>query len=131
MQTVAVSLIGQIRHGDKLLKALDELDDLQKENQDCVIKGESDKEKFDTLRRIQETDNLIEVSKMLTLAALERKESRGGHFRIDYPEMDEKWECSLVVSQDEEKIVVERRGIVQENETVIEPENQPGTASIV
>ena len=32
--------------------------------------------------------NLLTVSEAVTLAALERKESRGGHFREDYPEKD-------------------------------------------
>jgi fumarate reductase (CoM/CoB) subunit A len=131
VQTVAVSLIGQIRHGDKLLKALDELKDLQEENRGCVVKGDTDKKKFDSLRRIQETDNLIEVSKMLSESALERKESRGGHFRNDCPDIDKEWECSLVVFQDQGKIAVKRREIVQEDEAGIEPENQPGTASVV
>ncbi len=128
---MAVTLIGQIRDGEKLVKALTALEDLQKENKCCLVKGESEKEKFDSLRRIQENDNLIEVSKMLSLAALERTESRGGHYRNDFPEVDEKWECSLVVSQDEEKITVERREIVEENVTAIEPENQPGTDRVL
>jgi succinate dehydrogenase / fumarate reductase flavoprotein subunit len=30
--------------------------------------------------------NLLNVAESITLSALERKESRGGHFREDYPE---------------------------------------------
>ncbi|HJU66296.1 MAG TPA: FAD-binding protein, partial [Gemmatimonadaceae bacterium] len=33
-------------------------------------------------------DNLLTVSEAITRSALERKESRGGHFRDDYPEKD-------------------------------------------
>ena len=104
---------------------------MQEENRGCVVKGDTDKKKFDSLRRIQETDNLIEVSKMLSESALERKESRGGHFRNDCPDIDKELECSLVVFQDQGKIAVKRREIVQEDEAGIEPENQPGTASVV
>ena len=32
--------------------------------------------------------NLLTVSEAITRAALERRESRGGHFRDDYPEKD-------------------------------------------
>jgi succinate dehydrogenase / fumarate reductase, flavoprotein subunit len=32
--------------------------------------------------------NLLTVSKAITLSALERRESRGGHFRDDYPDKD-------------------------------------------
>jgi succinate dehydrogenase / fumarate reductase flavoprotein subunit len=33
-------------------------------------------------------DNLLTVSEAVTRAAIERRESRGGHFREDYPEKD-------------------------------------------
>jgi succinate dehydrogenase / fumarate reductase, flavoprotein subunit len=33
-------------------------------------------------------DNLLTVSEAITRSALERRESRGGHFRQDYPEKD-------------------------------------------
>jgi len=33
--------------------------------------------------------NLLTVSEAITLSAIERKESRGAHFREDYPEKDE------------------------------------------
>ena len=32
--------------------------------------------------------NLLTVSEAITRSAIERKESRGGHFRQDYPEKD-------------------------------------------
>ena len=30
--------------------------------------------------------NMIDAARIITQAALERKESRGGHYRTDYPE---------------------------------------------
>ena len=35
--------------------------------------------------------NLLIVSEAITRAAIERKESRGGHFRDDYPDKDKTW----------------------------------------
>jgi L-aspartate oxidase len=38
-----------------------------------------------------EARNLLAVARLLTAAALERRESRGGHYREDYPEADPTW----------------------------------------
>src|SRR5207244_996619 len=36
-------------------------------------------------------DNLLVISEIIALAGIERKESRGGHFREDYPEKSAEW----------------------------------------
>jgi succinate dehydrogenase / fumarate reductase flavoprotein subunit len=36
-------------------------------------------------------DNMLTVSEIITLAGIERKESRGGHFRDDYPNKSDEW----------------------------------------
>jgi succinate dehydrogenase / fumarate reductase flavoprotein subunit len=55
--------------------------------------------------------NLLTVSEAIVRAAMERKESRGGHFREDYPAKSEEWAKS--------NIVVRKRG--EEMEVVREP----------
>ena len=47
-----------------------------------------------------ENANLVEVGKMLVMAALQRRESRGSHFREDFPEESPAWGKSLVLYQD-------------------------------
>ena len=37
----------------------------------------------------QETLNMLLVAKLVIAAALERRESRGSHWRLDYPSLDE------------------------------------------
>jgi len=36
-------------------------------------------------------ENMLTISEIITLAGIERKESRGGHFRDDYPEKSDEW----------------------------------------
>lgn len=44
-----------------------------------------------------ETSNVHQVASALTAAAAERAESRGGHFRTDFPAADPAWERRVVV----------------------------------
>jgi succinate dehydrogenase / fumarate reductase flavoprotein subunit len=41
--------------------------------------------------------NLLTISEAIARAAIERKESRGGHFRDDYPEKDPAWGKANIV----------------------------------
>src|SRR5581483_6070769 len=47
--------------------------------------------------------NLLTVSEIIARSALERKESRGGHFRDDYPNKSEEYgKFNIVVRQGED-----------------------------
>jgi len=47
-----------------------------------------------------ELQNMVAVSRMVIKSALERKESRGSHYRSDYPdENDRDWLNNMVVSK--------------------------------
>ena len=47
-------------------------------------------------------NNLLTISEAITMAALERKESRGAHFREDYPDKDEKsGKFNLIIWKDD------------------------------
>jgi L-aspartate oxidase len=43
-----------------------------------------------------ELSNLVLTGRLLTEAALIREESRGAHFRADFPETSPKWQCHIV-----------------------------------
>ena len=47
-----------------------------------------------------EFKSMLTVAELVTRCALERRESRGAHYRSDYPETREEWRGNLVVSRD-------------------------------
>jgi NADH-dependent fumarate reductase subunit A len=73
--------VGILRNGYAIKKALEKLK---------IIKNslnEND-EKDSNLKEKLECVNAIDISKALARAALYREESRGAHFRLDFPELD-------------------------------------------
>ncbi|MGB5424042.1 MAG: hypothetical protein WBN03_17890, partial [Desulfobacterales bacterium] len=60
------------------------------------------------LIRLLEFQNMRCVAKMVCRAALERTESRGSHFRTDYPEEDNRiWLKNIVLRKGNTGIIVE------------------------
>jgi L-aspartate oxidase len=43
-----------------------------------------------------ELSNLVLTGRLLTEAAFIREESRGAHFRSDFPQTSPKWQCHIV-----------------------------------
>ena len=44
-----------------------------------------------------ELGNLLEISRLLLQSALFRQESRGGHYRLDYPDPQDSWRCHTLI----------------------------------
>jgi succinate dehydrogenase / fumarate reductase flavoprotein subunit len=59
-------------------------------------------------------DNLLTISEIIARAGLERKESRGGHFRDDYPDKSDDWsKNNLKISKASDgSVKVERAPVV-------------------
>ena len=54
--------------------------------------------------------NMIMLAQGIAKAAKERKESRGAHYRSDYPEMnDEQWKANIIVKMDNQDQITLRR----------------------
>jgi len=80
LRTTMNQYVGPVRTAQGLTKALDfiEQHDRVKKIQAC---GPSD----------MEVRNMLEVGGLITLSALVRTESRGGHYRLDYPQSQDRW----------------------------------------
>lgn len=79
--------VGIVREENEMLSALEGIEQLRARYANVRVEGDRD---FNPgWHTALDLDNLLTVSEAITRAALVRKESRGGHFRIDYEAKDE------------------------------------------
>ncbi len=82
------NLVGVYRREDDLKAALKMIIEL-KERYKNVYAGHSDKRFNFSLIRILELENMLDLAEVITMGALMRRESRGAHWRLDYPSRDD------------------------------------------
>jgi succinate dehydrogenase / fumarate reductase flavoprotein subunit len=84
LQDTMQDLVGIVRREEEMLKALDTLQTYWKRSAEVGVGG--GREYNPGWHTALDLKNLLTVSEAVTRSAIERKESRGGHFRDDYPE---------------------------------------------
>ena len=86
LQEMMQDLVGIVRKEDEMLRALEGLQKLRKRGGQVAVPG--NREYNPGWHTALDLDNLLTVSEAIARAAVERKESRGAHFREDYPDKD-------------------------------------------
>jgi succinate dehydrogenase flavoprotein subunit len=90
---LAHNKLGPIRDARTLTEALAEYERIEREDVPAMRLDEraqnSDKVRGEELESALSVRNLALLGRILATAALARTESRGAHFRLDYPETDE------------------------------------------
>jgi succinate dehydrogenase / fumarate reductase, flavoprotein subunit len=83
LQELMQNLVGIVRQEEEMVRALDGLSDLWQRSQNVVVHGH--REYNPGWHTVIDLRHLLTVSEAITRSAIERKESRGGHFRGDFP----------------------------------------------
>jgi succinate dehydrogenase / fumarate reductase flavoprotein subunit len=86
LQTMMQELVGIVRREEEIRRALEALKALRERARKVSVTG--NREYNPGWHTALDLQNLLTVSEIVARAALERKESRGGHFRDDFPEKD-------------------------------------------
>jgi succinate dehydrogenase / fumarate reductase, flavoprotein subunit len=89
LQDTMQDLVGIVRQESEMLQALEQIEQLKQRAEKAVVTGH--REYNNGWHTAIDLQNLLTVSEIITRSALERKESRGGHFRDDYPSRDENY----------------------------------------
>jgi succinate dehydrogenase / fumarate reductase flavoprotein subunit len=88
LQDVMDANVQVFRTEQTLLEALRVIDTLEERYTRITVQDKGKRFNLDLLEAV-ELGFLLDMAKVMTAAALHRKESRGGHFREDYPERDD------------------------------------------
>jgi succinate dehydrogenase / fumarate reductase flavoprotein subunit len=86
LQEMMQSLVGIVRREEEMVRALDGLAKLWERSKTVAVHGH--REYNPGWHTALDLKHLLTVSEAITRSALERKESRGGHFRDDFPNKD-------------------------------------------
>ena len=83
LQSIMTNYVGIVRSDLRLKRAADRLNLLERETEDLYKRSV-------LIDKICEVRNLIKVATLIIKMAIERKESRGLHFSVDYPKVNDK-----------------------------------------
>jgi succinate dehydrogenase / fumarate reductase flavoprotein subunit len=86
LQNSMQDLAGIVRREDEMKRALEVVGQLSERAKRTVVTG--NREYNPAWHTALDLRNMLTVSEAIARAAIERRESRGGHFRDDYPEKD-------------------------------------------
>jgi succinate dehydrogenase / fumarate reductase, flavoprotein subunit len=99
LQETMQDLVGIVRTEAEMVRALGEIESLRKRASQIAIDG--NREYNTGWHTALDLPNLLIVSEAITRTGIERKESRGGHFREDYPEKVKSFaEVNIIVRRD-------------------------------
>ncbi len=98
LQNMMQDLVGIVRREDEMVRAVEAIKKLNERAKKVGAIG--NREYNNGWHTALDLKNLLTVSEAVSLSAIERKESRGGHFRDDYPNKDAAFgQVNIIVSK--------------------------------
>ncbi len=94
--------VGIVRNEQNMQKALSVILDIKKEYKNIGVAGNL--QYNPGLLQCLELHSMLEISELLVRGAIMRKESRGAHYRSDFPKKDRKWLKNIVFKKNEDKL---------------------------
>ena len=88
MQCVMTEKCSVFRNGDELEQALDQICQLEKRMHNIGLENKGKVFNYE-LQEALELENMLKTARAIVFSALQRKESRGSHYRNDFPERND------------------------------------------
>jgi len=110
LQEMMQDLVGIVRNEPEMRRALDGLESLRERARRVGVGGH--REYNPGWHAALDLHNLLTVSEAITRSAIERRESRGGHFRDDFPDKDPAFGAiNIIVRKQDGRLEVSRAPI--------------------
>ena len=104
--------VGIVRSGPKLTETLAAFHNLRAHVLPSVkVTGKSrvlNREWMEAL----ELENLLDIGEAMAASSLQRQETRGAHYRTDFPATDSNWTANLIVRREAGRLQVEKQAVV-------------------
>ncbi|EKF87006.1 fumarate reductase (CoM/CoB) subunit TfrA [Methanobacterium formicicum] len=106
LQEVMWNNVAIIRREKRLKSALKEIAAIKDKMERMIVPDGSgyNQHLLDAL----ELENMVLIAELVTKSALIREESRGAHYRADYPDTKDEWKKSIVLNKDKRMGYVQR-----------------------
>ncbi|MGR6902001.1 MULTISPECIES: succinate dehydrogenase flavoprotein subunit [Glutamicibacter] len=125
LQETMDSNVQVFRDERSLKEARDVIEDLRMRYKNIGIQDKGKRFNLDLLEAI-ELGFLLDLAEVMTVAALHRKESRGGHYREDFPDRDDENFMKHSMSyRDADAVTEDIKGIRMETKPVVFTRYQP------
>lgn len=125
LQEVMDADVQVFRTEESIRRALNEIGDLRQRYENVSVQDKGRRFNLDLLEGL-ELGYLLDIAEAMTVAALHRQESRGGHYREDFPDRDdEKWMKHTMLYRDSESETEGIRGIRFETKPVVQTRYEP------
>ncbi|MCK5299461.1 MAG: succinate dehydrogenase/fumarate reductase flavoprotein subunit, partial [Candidatus Heimdallarchaeota archaeon] len=103
--------VGVYREATRLKQAVEDLQQVQKDFKTMHIETHERKFNFGLIRAL-ELRSMVDIAEVTAVAALWRKESRGAHFRTDYPTRDDKqFMVHSLVTRKKDELVIDTKPV--------------------
>ncbi len=112
--------VGIFRTGTELHEAVSEIERMQREEiPQLYATGQGTRYNLEWIKAF-EVENMVLTAEMMAKAALMREETRGAHYRKDFPKTDNtNWFADIVIKQENGKMAFEKIPVVL---TLLKPE---------
>lgn len=105
INALAEAYLGPLRHGAALNEARSRLSELWDDLEEQLVRTPAD------LLLALENRSLLFVAQVVTEAAWQREESRGVHYRDDFPNESREWERHITLRRDGQRLVWGRKPV--------------------